>query len=107
MSTLTSSAAWKALETHQRDMANVHMRDLFVQDPQRFHKFSLQFQDLLLDYSKNRITEKTMHLLRALATQAELTGRTAKMFNGEKIHMTEHRAVPHLEVHHRPNHSIL
>ena len=70
MSALTSSAAWKALETHQREMANVHMRELFAQDPERFNKFSLRFQDLLLDYSKNRITEKTMQLLRDLARKA-------------------------------------
>ena len=96
MSTLTSSAAWKALEMHQREMANVHMRDLFAQDPQRFHKFSLQFQDLLLDYSKNRITEKTMQLLRDLARQADLKGWTEKMFNGgEDQHHREPCRAPH------------
>src|SRR5262249_1700646 len=102
MSTLTSSAAWKALETHQRDMANVHMQDLFTQDPQRFRKFSLQFQDLLLDYSKNRITEKTMQLLRDLARQADLKGWTEKMFNGEKINITENRAVLHIALRTAP-----
>jgi glucose-6-phosphate isomerase len=107
MSTLTSSAAWKALETHQREMANVHMRDLFAQDPQRFHKFSLQFQDLLLDYSKNRITEKTMQLLCDLARQAELKGWTEKMFNGEKINITENRAVLHIALRNRSNRPII
>src|SRR2546430_11892385 len=107
MSTLTSSAAWKALETHQRDMANVHMRDLFAQDPQRFHKFSFQFQDLLLDYSKNRITEKTMQLLRDLARQADLKGWTEKMFNGEKINITENRAVLHIALRNRSNRPII
>jgi len=107
MSTLTSSAAWKALETHQREMANIHMRDLFAQDPQRFHKFSLQFQDLLLDYSKNRITEKTMQLLRDLARQADLKGWTDKMFNGEKINITEHRAVLHIALRNRSNRPII
>jgi len=107
MSTLTSSAAWKALDMHQREMANVHMRDLFAQDLQRFHKFSLQFQDLLLDYSKNRITEKTMQLLRDLARQADLKGWTEKMFNGEKINITEHRAVLHIALRNRSNRPII
>ena len=107
MSTLTSSAAWKALETHQGEMADVHMRDLFTQDPQRFRKFSLQFQDLLLDYSKNRITEKTMQLLRDLARQADLKGWTEKMFNGEKINITENRAVLHIALRNRSNRPII
>jgi glucose-6-phosphate isomerase len=95
MSTLTSSAAWKALEPHQHEMANVHMRVLFALDPERFNKFSLRFQDLLLDYSKNRITEKTIQLLRDLARQADLQGWTEKMFRGDKINITEQRAVGH------------
>ena len=107
MSTLTSSAAWKALEIHQREMANVHMRDLFAQDPQRFHKFSLPCQDLLLDYSKNRITEKTMQLLRDLARQADLKGWTEKMFSGEKINITENRAVLHIALRNRSNRPII
>ena len=107
MSTLTSSAAWKALETHQGEMADVHMRDLFTQDPQRFRKFSLQFQDLLLDYSKNRITEKTMQLLRDLARQADLKGWTEKMFNGEKINITENRAVLHIALRNRSDRPII
>jgi glucose-6-phosphate isomerase len=107
MSTLTSSAAWKALEAHQQEMANVHMRDLFAQDPQRFSKFSLQFQDVLLDYSKNRITEKTMQLLRDLARQADLKGWTEKMFNGDKINITEQRAVLHIALRNRANRPII
>ena len=107
MSTLTSSAAWKALEMHQREMANVHMRDLFAQDPQRFHKFSLPCQDLLLDYSKNRITEKTMQLLRGLARQADLKSWTEKMFSGEKINITENRAVLHIALRNRSNRPII
>ena len=107
MSTLTSSAAWKALEMHQREMANVHMRDLFAQDPQRFHKFSLQFQDLLLDYSKNRITEETMQFLRDLARQADLKGWTEKMFTGEKINITENRAVLHIALRNRSDRPIV
>src|SRR5262245_66400205 len=85
MSILTSSAAWKALETHQREMANVHMQDLVAQDPHRFHKFFLQFQGLLLDYSKNRLTEKTLQLLRDHDRQADPKGWTKKMFKGTKL----------------------
>ena len=85
MSTLTESTAWQALQEHQQEMAPIHMRDLFAQDPERFNKFSLRFEDLLLDYSKNRITEKTMTLLRDLAKQAGLTGWTERMLTGEKI----------------------
>src|SRR5919198_510692 len=107
MSTLTSSAAWRALAAHQQEMANVYMRDLFAQDPQRFTKFSLQFQDLLLDYSKNRITEKTMQLLRDLARQADLKGWTEKMFTGEKINITENRAVLHIALRNRSNRPII
>src|SRR5262245_19667042 len=107
MSTLTSSMAWKALETHQREMANVHMRDLCAQDPQRFRKCSLPFQDLLLDYSKNRITEKTMQLLRDLARQADLKGWTEKMFNGEKINVTENRALLYIALRNRSNRPII
>jgi glucose-6-phosphate isomerase len=107
MSTLTSSAAWTALETHQHEMANIHMRELFAQDPERFNKFSLRFQDLLLDYSKNRITEKTMQLLCDLARQADLKGWTEKMFSGEKINITENRAVLHIALRNRSNRPIL
>src|SRR5262245_19690818 len=104
MSTLTTSPAWQALERHQKTMANVHMRDLFAQDPKRFDMFSLRFQDILLDYSKNRITADTMRLLRNLARQADLKGWTEKMFNGEKINLTEQRAVLHIALRNRANH---
>src|SRR5712691_13342141 len=107
MSTLTASAAWQALETHQHEMANVPTRDLFAQDPGRFNKFSLRFQDLLLDYSKNRITEKTMQLLRDLARQADLQGWTEKMFRGDKINITENRAVLHIALRNRSNRPIM
>src|SRR5919199_3701913 len=107
MSTLTASAAWQALAAHQREMANVHMRDLFAQDPQRFQKFSLQFQDVLLDYSKNRITEKTMQLLRDLARQADLPRWIERMFRGDKINITENRAVLHIALRNRSNRPII
>jgi glucose-6-phosphate isomerase len=107
MSTLTDSTAWKALEAHQREMASVHMRDLFAQDPARFRTFSLQCGDILLDYSKNRITAQTMQLLHALARQADLQGWIARMCSGEKINLTEQRAVLHIALRNRANRPIL
>src|SRR4051812_39236545 len=93
MATITAFPAWKALEDHHSKISQVHMRDLFAQDPQRFAKFSAKFQDILLDYSKNRITEETFRLLLNLAAQADVRGWTDKMFRGEKINTTEDRAV--------------
>src|ERR1700722_20264783 len=93
MSSLTQSPAWKALAAHYETASQLEMRDLFAADPNRFETFSLRFKDILLDFSKNRITEETVQLLRALATQADLKGWTEKMFTGQKINITEDRAV--------------
>ena len=70
MSLLIDSPAWQALVKHQQDMAGVPMRDLFAGDPQRFERFSMRWGEILFDYSKNRITEKTLGLLFDLARQA-------------------------------------
>ncbi|MCI0486225.1 MAG: glucose-6-phosphate isomerase [Blastocatellia bacterium] len=107
MTALTQSEAWKALEAHHKDIASKHMRDMFAQDPDRFEKFSLRFEDLLLDYSKNRITEDTIELLLNLARQASLEDWTARMFSGEKINITEDRAVLHIALRNRSNQPIL
>jgi glucose-6-phosphate isomerase len=107
MSVLTSSAAWRALERHAGDMAEVHLRDLFAADPGRFDSFSLRLDDLLLDYSKNRITGETRSLLLELARAADLEGWRARMFAGEKINITEHRAVLHVALRNRSNRPIL
>ncbi|MDH3599211.1 MAG: glucose-6-phosphate isomerase [Candidatus Tectomicrobia bacterium] len=106
MPTLSDSPTWKALEQHQRDMVNRHMRDLFARDPDRFQRFSLQFEHLLLDYSKNRITAETMRRLLDLATEADLRGWIARMFDGEKINATEDRAVLHIALRNRSNRPI-
>jgi glucose-6-phosphate isomerase len=92
MPTLSDSPAWRALAQHQREIEHIHMRELFAQDPERFERFSLRFESLLLDYSKNRITAETMRLLLDLATQADLSGWIVRMFDGEKINATENRA---------------
>jgi glucose-6-phosphate isomerase len=99
--------AWQPLQTHFNEIAPVHMRDLFRDDPGRFTKFSRRFQDILLDFSKNRITEKTFGLLLDLARQADVPGWAAKMFAGEKINTTENRAVLHVALRNRSNRPIL
>src|SRR3954471_16733978 len=107
MPTLTQSPAWKALAAHHEKFASTQMRDLFAADGKRFEKFSLRFQDILLDYSKNRVSDETMGLLRNLATQADLAGWTKRMFSGEKINVTEDRAVLHIALRNRSNRPIL
>ncbi len=107
MSQLTTSPAWQALAAHRQALAGVQMRDLFAQDPQRFARFSLHFQDLLFDYSKNRITDATMTLLLALAEQAQVPDAIAAMFSGAKINNTEDRAVLHIALRNRSNRPIL
>mmetsp|Transcript_1942 Transcript_1942/g.2714 ORF Transcript_1942/g.2714 Transcript_1942/m.2714 type:complete len:556 (-) Transcript_1942:144-1811(-) len=96
MSGLSQSTAWKALDAHHATMKDVRMKDLFSGDAGRFSKFSMEFEDILLDYSKNRITEETMDLLYKLAEQADVKGLAKKMFAGEKINNTEDRAVLHV-----------
>jgi len=95
MSQLTQSPAWIALVAHQKIMAQRHMRELFEKDPQRFEKFSLHLNGILLDYSKNLITEETVQHLLALAEQAGVKRWVERMFSGEKINTSENRAVLH------------
>ena len=103
MSRLTMSKAWKELEAHKEIIATQHMRDLFAADPRRFDRFSLRFGGMLLDYSKNLITDETMRLLRNLAVQADLPGWIKHMFTGSKINTTEDRAVLHIALRNRAN----
>ena len=107
MSELTNSQAWQALQRHYHWIAPQHLRDLFAGDPQRFNRFSLRFGDLLLDYSKNRIVPETMALLFELARQADVEGWRDRMFRGEKINVTEGRAVLHVALRNRSNRPIL
>ncbi|MGD2165168.1 MAG: glucose-6-phosphate isomerase [Anaerolineae bacterium] len=107
MSNLTESPAWQALIKHQLEMDDVHMRDLFGRDPQRFERFSLQLGDILFDYSKNRVTDETMSLLIDLAREANLNEWIQAMFSGEKINATEDRAVLHVALRNRSNRPIL
>jgi len=107
MSILTQSTAWQALLKHRQAMSSLHMRELFAGDPQRFEKFSLKFNDILVDYSKNLASDETMQLLFDLAREMELNDWTERMFRGEKINFTEHRAVLHTALRYRGNESIL
>lgn len=100
----SQTAAWRALEQHFVQMKDTHMRDLFKQDNHRFTKFSATFDgQILVDYSKNRITEETLNKLLALAQETELKSAIDSMFCGEKINRTEDRAVLHIALRNRDN----
>ncbi len=107
MSLLTRSTAWQALENHYRQVKDLHMRDLFAADPKRFETFSLRLDDLVLDYSKNRITAETMELLVALARQAGVEPWRDRMFAGDKINVTEQRAVLHTALRNRSDRPVM
>jgi glucose-6-phosphate isomerase len=107
MSLLTDLPAWKALKEHHHELTSLHMRDLFAREPKRFERFSLHFEDILFDYSKNLITEKTVSLLMELARKAGLAKKIEAMFSGEKINVTEGRAVLHIALRNRSNRPIL
>lgn len=88
--------AWKALEEHYRKIRNVHLRSLFADDPHRGERMAVEGAGLYLDYSKNRITDETIRLLVNLAEECGLRERIGAMFRGEKINITENRAVLHI-----------
>jgi glucose-6-phosphate isomerase len=89
-------AAWNSLATHKKEVELIHLRDLFAKDPARADRFRLEAAGLFLDYSKNRITDKTIKLLLQLADQSHLRTRIDAMFRGDKINTTENRAVLHI-----------
>ncbi|MBL7004096.1 MAG: glucose-6-phosphate isomerase [Gammaproteobacteria bacterium] len=95
MTKLTELPAWLDLKAHFKTIKDQHMRDMFDQDDQRFNKFSLKINDILFDYSKNRINQQTVDLLIELAKQTNVESWRDKMFAGEAINHTEHRAVQH------------
>ena len=93
---LTQTKSWQALAAHAAEIKAKTLRDLFAQDPQRGPKYTLEAEGLLLDYSKNRITDQTLSLFAELAEEVGLKARTEAMFTGEKINITENRAVLHI-----------
>ncbi len=107
MAKLTTLSSWKNLQTHFGAIEKTQMRDLFKNDEKRFQKFSLQFNDILVDYSKNRITEETLSLLLNLAKERNLKEAIEAMFSGEKINNTEKRAVLHTALRNRSNKPVL
>ena len=95
-SPITATAAWRALQAHQRQMQPMHLRELFADDPARGERLALEAAGIYLDYSKNRITDETLRLLLALAEESGLRERIDAMFGGERINVTENRAVLHV-----------
>ena len=105
-SNLTQSPAWQKLASHQKQLETTTMRELFAKDPERFNKFSIEFGGILYDFSKNRITEETLDLLVSLAEQAKVKEMAEAMFTGEKINVTERRAVLHTALRNRSNNPV-
>lgn len=93
---LTTSSTWNQLHAHYDSMRDVHLRSLFADDPKRAERMTLEAIGLLLDYSKNRVTDHTLKLLFALANESGLKARIDAMFRGDKINVTENRAVLHV-----------
>src|SRR6266850_2816144 len=89
------SQSWNALESHYQRVSKIHLRDLFRKDPERGERMTVESVGLYLDYSKNRITDETLKLLLRAAVEAGLQSRIDAMFRGEKINLTENRAVLH------------
>ena len=93
---ITQRPAWRALATHYRQIKDVHLRTLFAHDPERGERFTADAVGLYLDYSKHRITDETLRLLLSLAAESGLAERIDAMFRGDKINITENRAVLHV-----------
>ena len=99
----TETKSWDGLTNHFNDIQKIHIKTLFAEDPERFKKFSLRFNDILVDYSKNIFTDKTLQLLIALARETGLEDAIEKMFSGGAINETENRAVLHTALRNREN----
>jgi len=93
---VTSLPVWKALDAHYQEASKLHLRDLFAADPKRGERFTAEAAGLYLDYSKNRVTDETLRLLLQLADESGLRSRIDAMFRGDKINITEKRAVLHI-----------
>ncbi len=104
---LNDLQAWKDLKAHAAEMKSTTIKDLFAQDPGRGPKLTVEAEGLLLDYSKNRIDEKTLKLFAALAEAVDLKGRMEAMFTGQKINITENRAVLHVALRAPKDESII
>jgi len=107
MSELTKSAIWITLKKHYEAIKNLHMRDMFEQDKHRFEKYSLYMNDILYDYSKNRISDETVSLLLKLANDVNLPEWIEKQFKGEPVNHTENRAVLHTALRDQSNNPLV
>ena len=101
---LTERPAWKALEAHHQQLRGLHLRKLFADDSRRGERMTAEALGIFLDYSKNRITDETLKLLLQLAEESGLRARIDAMFGGEKINITEDRAVLHVALARREEH---
>ncbi|MBW2488032.1 MAG: glucose-6-phosphate isomerase [Deltaproteobacteria bacterium] len=99
----TTTKSWQNLRRHYEKIKDLHMRDLFAEDPRRFEKMSIHFNNMIVDYSKNRITEETLKLLITLAEECELGNAIESLFTGRRINETEDRAVLHTALRNRDN----
>src|SRR5271169_2635745 len=104
---LTRRPAWKKLATHHKKIKGLHLRKLFAADPKRGERMTAGAAGLFLDYSKNRITSETLKLLLRLANESGLKSHIKAMFSGEKINITENRAVLHIALRAPKGASIL
>jgi glucose-6-phosphate isomerase len=104
---VTASSAWKALEAHYQKIRELHLRKLFADDPKRGERMAIEAAGIYLDYSKNRITDETLTLLLQLAEECGLRARIDAMFRGEKINITENRAVLHVALRAQKGASIV
>ncbi len=103
----TTTEAWRKLVSHQKSMEDVQMKTLFQEDADRFTDFSLKFEDILLDYSKNILTKETMDILVELARECKLDTAIEAMYSGERINVTENRSVLHTALRDKSDRSII
>jgi glucose-6-phosphate isomerase len=103
----TRTVSWRKLNDHFKLVRNLHMKELFAQDPGRFQKYSVRFNDIIFDYSKNRVNDETMSLLLELARETKVTDAIEKMFSGDLINETEGRPALHVALRNRANTEIL
>src|SRR5580704_3138742 len=104
---LRERPAWTALAAHHKTLEGTHLRELFARDPTRGERMTADGAGVYLDYSKNRVTDETLGLLVALAEQSGLAARTAAMFAGERINVSENRAVLHVALRMPRNASLI
>src|SRR5690606_19299461 len=103
----TKTDSWKMLLEHFNEIEKDNLKNMFAEDPERFNKMSQTFETILVDYSKNRISDKTLRLLYALAEECGLNDAIKAMFSGEKINFSENRAVLHTALRNQSNTPIM